>query len=94
MKHLYRFFRDYGRMGYLSGAFIATEEEISGIIGKKVYFGEVLGKHSEVVATMREGDFTLVHTSEEFVQEWENIGTLGGGINPFDYLESEETDVE
>jgi len=94
MKHLYRFFRDYGRMGYLSGAFIATEEEISGIIGKKVYFGEVLGEHSEVVATMREEDFTLVRTSEEFIQEWEKIGNLGGGINPFDYLEEEETDDE
>lgn len=94
MKHFYRFFRDYGRMGYLSSAFVATEEEISGIIGKKVYFGDVLGKHSNVVATMREEDFTLVNTSEQFIQEWEKIEYLGGRMNPFDYLEEEETDVE
>jgi hypothetical protein len=89
MKRLYKFYRSFGRNGDLSGVFLATEEEVSSILGKKIYFGEVLGKHSDVSATMREEDFVLVLTSERFVEEWEEIGNLNNGINPFDYLDEE-----
>ncbi len=45
---LYEMKLDFGRMGQLGGLFLATEAEIDSIIGKEIYFGEVLGKHSEV----------------------------------------------
>lgn len=40
MKKLYKFRFDCGRMGELSGLFVADEEDINNVIGETVYFGE------------------------------------------------------
>ena len=39
---------DFGRMGELQGLFVAEELDVQDLIGKEVYFDEVLGKHSEI----------------------------------------------
>jgi len=46
MKAIYEFYWDLGRMGEVSGMFIADKDDIKKIIGTEIYFGEILGKHS------------------------------------------------
>lgn len=93
MKGIYKFYADFGRMGDLSAVFVATAEDVEDIIGKEVYFGEVLGKHSEVYTTMEEDHFTLVTNDEKFIEMFEECG-LENGYNPFDYYDSEGEDDE
>lgn len=92
MKKLYKFSRGFGRMGILDGVFTATEKEIDEIVGETVHFGEVLGKHSDIHVTIRKEDFTPINVSEQFIKEWDEIGSLESGYNPFDYRTYEEED--
>lgn len=93
MKGIYKFDADFGRMGDLSAVFVATAQDIENIIGKEVYFGEVLGKHSEVYMTVENDNFSLVTNDEKFIELFEEYG-LENGHNPFDYYESEDEDDE
>lgn len=92
MKGIYKFDADFGRMGDLSGVFVATAQDIEDIIGKEVYFGEVLGKHSDVSLTVEDDNFTLVTNDEKFIEMFEQYG-LENGYSPFDYYEAEEDDL-
>lgn len=96
MKNLYSFYWDCGRSGRLDGLFISTPEEVESIIGTEVYFGEVLGKHSEVYGTIEANEIKLVSDDQEKVEWLESL--LGGsvsGYNPFDYLpEVDEEDSD
>jgi hypothetical protein len=93
MKGIYKFDADFGRMGDLSGVFVATDAEIEEIIGNEIYFGEVLGKHSEVFLTVEEDNFTLITNDEKFIEMFEQYG-LENGHNPFDHFEGEEDDED
>jgi hypothetical protein len=84
-KGIYSFYVEYGRMGQIDGVFVADSEDIKNIAGKEVYFGEVLGKHPEVVETMEDDYFTLKSDNQEFVTMFEQLG-LDTGFNPFDYI--------
>lgn len=76
------------RSGDLESYFVSTEENLQEIIGTPIYFGEVLGKHSEVVLTFEQSDFVSVSTDPNFVQQFSAI--IGStGYNPFDYVEGE-----
>jgi len=88
-KGIYKFYWNCGRQGDLEGVFVATRKEVKEIIGKRVYFGEVLGKHSEVYDNMRQGDITLV-TEEPTVLGLFEENELSSGYNPFDYWERNE----
>lgn len=85
---LYKFEFDCGRQGYLSGAFIAEADEIASLVGKEVYFGEVLGKHSEVYGTIDESEITLVTDDEQVVSTLKEA-KFSVGYDPFDYLDEE-----
>lgn len=88
-KFLYKFSFDCGRSGSLEGLFVATEEEVTSMIGQDVYFGEVLGKHSEVQGTIEEGEIKKVDISSKVVAEVsEQLGNSWSGINPLDYCET------
>jgi hypothetical protein len=88
MLKLYSFYWDCGRCGNLEGLFIAEESEVDKILGKKVYFGEVLGKHSEVSGIIDDGDITIVSEDQEKVEWLENLlGSSVSGYNPLDYYE-------
>lgn len=88
MRGLYRFYVDCGRMGDLSGLFVADSDHIDAIIGQDVYFGEVLGKHSDVMLCMKPEMFTLVTNNQEFLDDCDKyIGDVASGYNPFDYWE-------
>jgi hypothetical protein len=93
MKGIYKFFADFGRMGDLSGVFVAKAEDVENIIGQEVYFGEVLGKHSEVVMTIEDDNFTLVTNDEKFIEMFEDCG-LENGHNPFDFIDSDDYDED
>lgn len=86
-KYLWRFYWDCGRSGDLEGLFVATEKEVEDAIGSYIYFGEVLGKHSEVYGTLEEGDIRKLDISPEAVAEVsKHLGTDWSGFNPLDYV--------
>lgn len=87
MKRLYKFYWDCRRQGDVTGMFIADEKEIELAMGQEVYFGEILGKHSEVYGILEEADITEVKVSETTVKEMEEIlGSSISGYNPLNYL--------
>lgn len=90
MKAVYKFHYDCGRMGELTGLFITDTEKVKALIesGEEVYFGEVLGKHSEVCGPIEEHDLTLISTEENVIKIIEEHD-LENGFNPFDYLQDD-----
>lgn len=83
-KKLYRFHRDFGRMGELEGIFTEEEEIVNKIfeVPYKVYFGEVLGKHSEVYCKINPDDILKLTDVEEAVNVVDKYD-LQNGYNPF-----------
>ena len=93
MRNLYRFSQDAGRMGRVDGLFVASEEEVARLIGREVYFGEILGKHSEVTIDFEEGDIEKIELDSETVEKvTELLGETWSGYNPFDYIDEDEED--
>ena len=81
---IYKFNKDFGRAGALSGVFVQSKDFVDKIIGCEVYFGEVLGKYSEVYGEIKSSDILLVTENQEFVKMFQELG-LSTGYNPFDY---------
>lgn len=97
MKVIAKFYWDCGRSGEVDGIFVTTKEAIAAAVGKEVYFGEILGKHSEVSGTINEGDITILTEDQDFITKFIEIMGSGdiSGYNPLSYLEEEdETDDE
>jgi hypothetical protein len=107
MKGIYSFFWDCGRSGDLDGIFIADSKDVAKVIGKNVYFGEVLGKHSEVEGILEAGDIELKTDDQAFIAQFEQIMGEGfsSGFDPIerymiaaaerdDYDEEDEEDEE
>lgn len=87
MKNLYSFYVDCGRQGSLDGLFIATQQEVNNAIGKEIYFGEVLGKHSDVQGTLESHEITLVSEDQDKVTWLEGLlGSCVSGFNPLEYI--------
>ena len=76
-------------MGYVEGLFVATEDDISNALGKEVYFGEILGKHSEIFGTLEKKDLELIDIDSETVEKIGKYfdGKTWVGYNPLDYIE-------
>lgn len=89
MKGIYKFHWDCGRQGSVEGSFVATDEEVKNAIGKEVYFGEILGKHSEIYGTLEESEIELTTTDPQVVALFEQF-ELANGYNPLEYLREEE----
>lgn len=92
MKKLYKFEWDCGRMGEIEGLFIAEETEVNKSIGSYVYFGEILGKHSEVSGPLEEKDFTAISEDQDLIDQLSSIFTHSSlcGYNPLDYINEDE----
>jgi hypothetical protein len=75
-----------GRMGSLSGRFVADDEdqaELESIMGRDIYFGEVLGKHSDVTITLEPEHISVVTDNEAFLAEAERLNiSLDTGFDP------------
>jgi len=86
MKGIYRLSVDCGRQGGLDGIFVEDSEDIQALIDShiKAYFGEVLGKHSEIYGSIEPTEIALVSTDETAIKIIEELG-LENGYNPFDY---------
>lgn len=95
MLKLYSFHWDCGRSGDLDGLFVAEEDQIESAIGKRLYFGEVLGKHSEVEGILEASDLEEVSSEQDKIT-WlvDLLGTSISGFNPLEYLEEEEDEDE
>lgn len=88
-KGVYRFYWDCGRNGDLNGIFSADKSDVEKVIGCRIDFGEVLGKHSEVYGTIDPEDIFLITEDPVAV----NIFDLHGfesGYNPLNYISDED----
>ena len=93
MRKLYSFFWDCGRMGDVEGLFIAEESEVDAAIGSQVYFGEILGKHSDISGTLSSVDLKVISDEQDRI-DW-LLGIIGpnvSGYNPLEYVRQEEDD--
>ena len=84
MKAIYRMNLDFGRMGDLEGTFTATKQQVEkltdGTLG--VYWGEVLGKNSEVYGNIEPEDIEMLSDNPEVVEVFEKYD-FSSGYNPF-----------
>ena len=85
-KAVFKFHAVCGRMGQLDGVLISTQEKVDKLIESKivVYFGDVLGKHSEIRGEIERKDITMITDNEEVVRIVEKY-ELTSGFNPFEY---------
>ena len=69
--------------GYLYGLFLATRKEVQDLIqsGRKIYFGEVCGKYSEICGPVEKSDVSVFSDDDYVIQHTEPFG-----YNPFDYM--------
>ena len=86
MKAIYKMKLDCGRSGTLGGMFVEDIDMVDALIESEieVYFGEVLGKHSEVYGSVSRNEMELVTTSTEAIKVVEDL-KLENGYNPFNY---------
>lgn len=98
MKVIARFYWDCGRSGSVEGLFTTTREALDKAYNQNVYFGEILGKHSDVSGQLQEEDFTILSEDQDFIEKFEAIVGAGtvSGYNPLDYMgmDDEEYDEE
>lgn len=87
---LWKFYWYCGRMGSIDGMFLASSKDIEGLIGKRVYFGSVLGKYSEIEGTIKECDFKEIEVDAGTIEALSKYGPTLCGRNPLDYYEEEE----
>lgn len=85
---IYRYVEDFGRMGHLSGVFIAEHADVEAAMGKTAYLGEVLGKHSDVHAEISADTVKLVTADPVIMEMFASLG-LRTGVNPIAALEDE-----
>ena len=85
MKALFKMNFDCGRDGSLEGIFIADTEDVMYLVKNNisVYFGEVLGKHSDVSGRVDKREITMITTDENVIRVVCEHG-LESGYNPFD----------
>jgi hypothetical protein len=88
MKVIASFYWDCGRMGSVESIFVCDKEKLDAAIGKEVYFGEILGKHSEIFGKLEANEFKIKSEDQEFIAIMGD-GTISGH-NPLDYLEDQE----
>ena len=83
---LVSFYQDWGRMGALEGLFVCDEEEwktLQLLIEHEIpiYFGEVLGKHSDCHDPIKASEISVRSENAEFCREFRRL-KLDTGMNP------------
>ena len=85
--NLYKFFWEFRRFGIIEGLFIANYSDIP--FDKELFFGEALGKHSEISGTLKYEDITLISEDKDFIDRF--ITIVGDfGYNPIEYEMEED----
>jgi len=91
---LWKFYWDCRRMGSVTGLFFATKKAVDEAIGSEVYFGEILGKHSEIYGTLDMEDLTEIKLQNAAAEALvDAIGETVSGYNPLNYIQEELEDV-
>ena len=82
---IYKISVDCGRAGYLEGVFVADDTDIKLLIKEpiEVYFGEVLGKHSEVIVNFEDSEVEFITDDEKVVDIFKQYD-FSSGFNPFE----------
>ena len=92
MKKMYKFMWNCGSMGNVEGLFFAEEKDVEEAIGLELYFGEILGKHSEVCGELEADDLKEIDISSDALKEM--MDTFEGdtivGYNPLEYISDED----
>jgi hypothetical protein len=85
-KAVYKLNVSCGRGGNLTGLFIAKKNHVKLLLENKleVYFGEVLGKHSDIYGKIEEEEIVFVSDSQDVIDVIETH-QLENGFNPFGY---------
>lgn len=89
MRAIYRYYLDCGRMGSVEGLFVAEMDEVEALAGKRCYFGEILGKHSEIDDNEPRANTSLLSSQQQHVAWFEEL-RLATGVNPLDFLPEDE----
>ena len=92
MKTLYKLHFNAGSQGELTGLFIADSEKIEKLIssGETVYFGEVLGKHSDICGPLEDCDITKITDNSDVLKIVEDYN-LEVGFNPLHYIDENQS---
>ena len=90
-KLLVKYHEDFGRMGNLDGLFICTKTQLESIKNLDIYFGEVLGKHSEVTTNDAYYYCEIVSEDQDLIHDLLTVFVSNNisGYNPLDYVEDE-----
>lgn len=93
---LVKFSAYFGRRGELEGLFVLDDEDwqtLQNLIDSEdsVYFGEVLGKHSEVECVINNDNIQVLSENQEFCREFARLN-LNTGYNPLNFLDEDEDD--
>ena len=89
-KLLVKYHEDFGRMGYLDGLFICTQDELETLKNVDIYFGEALGKHSEVYTDKVYEHCKVISEDPDLISDLQTVSDGTNtvcGYNPFDYLD-------
>jgi len=81
MRKLYKYRWDFYRMGVVEGIFVAEDTDVDAAIGTHVYFGEILGKHSEVQGTLEADHLRVLTDDQDFIAKFVELG-CESGYNP------------
>ena len=87
MRKLFQFKWDMG-YGCVEGLFVAEQEEVDAVIGKELYFGEALGKYSDVSGPVLEEEIKVVTEDQDFIEMLLSVfsGSLISGYNPLNHV--------
>jgi hypothetical protein len=82
-----------GRRGRIESLLVATQAEIDAAIGRNVYFGEILGKHSEEDLDLTREMFTKIEADQDAVAKLEAVlGATWSGYDPIVKLREQEAE--
>ena len=82
MEGLYKLNVKHGRKCWITGMFLADSEDVERLIGMEAYFGEICGKHSEIMFAIESEHIELVSTEPSVLDLGEAICC---GYDPFEY---------
>ncbi|MBU0961025.1 MAG: hypothetical protein KKH60_05825 [Proteobacteria bacterium] len=70
-------------MGNLYGLFVAEKDAVTNLVESKrvIYFGEVLGKHSEIAGPLEARDVNMVSDDTDLVAKVKELN-MEVGFNP------------
>lgn len=84
---LVKYFEDFG-YGVLEGLFLCEYSELVKLQDRDIYFGEALGKHSDVVSSDTYDRCEIVSQSFHLIYMLQSVfsdNTISG-VNPLEYL--------